>query len=127
MSDLDVNTITYNLLTGEINDPLRAIEAIDSKRIGLVSERSLFLNPATIFKCLKISYKTGFDIAPESLELIRKNAGLVGRLKGWFLEKSLNEVLEYTAPKELLASLTDLGVVDVYPEIAGYLIARGDE
>ncbi len=121
LSDLDINTISYNLLTGEIHDLLGAMKSIASRQISLVSERSLFLNPATIFKCLKIAAKTGFDVSPTSLEMIRKNAGIVLRLEGWFLRRSIDEVLEFASAEELLAAFDRLGLLEIRPEIVDYL------
>jgi tRNA nucleotidyltransferase/poly(A) polymerase len=122
VSDLDINTISYNLSDGRLEDPLGAINAIHSRQVGLVSERSLFLDPSAVFRCLKVAYKTGFDVVPESKEMIRKNVALLGRLQGWFLEKNLDAVLTYASAEDVLAYLTDLGILDVRPEIAEYVI-----
>lgn len=121
-SDLDVNTISYNLSTKEIHDPLDATNSINSRQINLVSERSLFLDPATIFRCLKIAAKTGFDVSPKSLEIIRKNARIVMRLESWFLKRKIDEVLEFATTDELMVMLDRLGLLEVRPEIFDYLM-----
>jgi tRNA nucleotidyltransferase/poly(A) polymerase len=121
LSDLDINTFTYNLLTGKINDPLQSLESIYKRQINLVSERSLFLDPATIFRCLKVSYKTGFSISPRSTEIIRKNIGLVSNLKDRFLQQILDDVLKYTNSSELVSALDNLGILKVRPEIFQFL------
>ena len=121
LSDLNINTISYNLLTGQINDPLGAVKSIKLQQVELVSERSLFLDPATILRCLKVAYKTGFTITPESLEIIRKNAKLILKLQDWFLIKNLDEVLKYATPGQVSASLESLGLIDIKPNLLKYL------
>lgn len=116
-SNFDINTLVFSLNDEIFYDPLDSIKSIQNKTINLVSEKSLYLDPATIFDGIKIMFKTKFQFSSKTREIIKRDSILVRKIQGWFLEQKIRDVLEYVNPNRLNEELDDLGILDSRPEI----------
>lgn len=123
-SDFDVNTISLNLaefnfgfpLTEQVIDPLGGVDSIRKGEINLVSDRSLFLNPAVILRAIKLAHKTQSEIHRNTVRLFKENIGLLTRLESNFYRKELKEAFEVVGEKILVNYLKCFRVFSVRPE-----------
>ena len=118
LSNFDVNTLVLGLPDGKFYDPLGAMESIKRKAINLVSEKSLYSNPASILDGLGIAFKTNFQFSDKTKETIRLNASVITKLQVWFLKQKVQSILEHSTSAKLKKELEDLGILEVRPEIA---------
>jgi tRNA nucleotidyltransferase/poly(A) polymerase len=113
--DFSINAIALDLISGTMHDPARGEKDIADRVVRVLHDRSFVDDPTRIFRAVRLAVRLGFDIEPQTAELMR-DAIESGALSTISKERIWREVFlamdEAQAPA-ILADLASRGALEV--------------
>lgn len=105
---------------GELLDPLGGERDLRAKLIRVLHAQSFVDDPTRIFRAVRYAGRYGFEIAPETLSRVDRDARLVLRgLSGERLRHEFDLIFDEPEPVKLLTALVGLDVLsDVHSDLA---------
>ncbi len=119
LSDLSRRDFTVNAMAmdekGNVTDPFGGREDIEKGVIRSVGDpdRRFSEDALRMLRAVRFSAKLGFEIAPETMSAIEKNAGLAAALSAERVREELGRILISPRP-EMSAMAVKLGLLDAY-------------
>jgi len=112
--DLTINSLMKNISTGEIIDLTgNGINDIKKGIIRTTSNPDIIYgeDPLRMMRTVRFSVKYGFEILPEALNGIKKNAHLINTISSERISDELNKILLSKEPARGLELLKDTGLL----------------
>jgi tRNA nucleotidyltransferase (CCA-adding enzyme) len=78
--DITINALAYDTFSAELIDPLKGLSDLRKGIVRIISEDSLKDDPLRGIRALRFAIQFGFDIAGETLSLIRAYAATIHRV-----------------------------------------------
>jgi hypothetical protein len=75
--DAKMNAMAININTGKFIDPLGGLEDIKNKQISAANPEAFSDDPLRMIRMISFSSRFGFTIEPETMKMIKENAGRV--------------------------------------------------
>lgn len=120
LTDINVNSIYINCVSGSVYDPHRAVSALKNKVLELPKE-ALLATPRYIFQLCRLTVElTGsFQLGVNTWFTIYDNARVVQHIDPSALREELNAILLLEKPGAVLRLLHDLRVIEfILPELS---------
>jgi poly(A) polymerase len=92
--DFTVNGLGFDLSSDSLIDPVVGLEDIRSKTIRLISEDAILADPLRMLRAFRLAAVSGFEIAPQTLSVIKEQATLVARSAGERIRAELFKIME---------------------------------
>lgn len=110
--DLTINSIAIDLMTGEIIDPLDGMRDLEEGIIRFAGDgqQRIDSSPIRPLRACRFAAVLQFRIAPESLDLIRRNASRIGEAESQGIKRELDRILRAADPALALEAMTFTGL-----------------
>jgi Poly A polymerase head domain/Probable RNA and SrmB- binding site of polymerase A len=105
--DFTINAIARPVAGGDYVDPLGGRPDLEARRLRAVSESAFEDDPLRLLRAVRLEDELGFELDPETEELVRRHAGLVAEPAG---ERIVGE-LERLSPNGF-ARADELGLLE---------------
>lgn len=114
--DFSINTLAACLNPGrfgDLLDPFRGIDDMESGLIRVLHDRSFIDDPTRIFRAVRFERRFDFTMEDKTMVLIREavSAGLVEKLSGHRIASELRLVLREDDPLPVIRRLGEFGVL----------------
>lgn len=117
--DFGVDAMAMALSSGRIVDPFNGQADLDLKQIRMVSGKIFDNDPIRLLRAFRIAALLGFEIESNTLDVIKKKAGLIRHSAGERIRTELFSLLETPQSYPYLAQMTECGLLfAVFPEMA---------
>ena len=111
--DLTVNAMAKNVLTGDVCDPFNG--ACDLQRKVLRHTTDAFAeDPLRVFRVARFAAKFGFQVASETLALMRQLVSELSTLSAERVWQELRKALNTPNPSRFFEVLKDVGALDTF-------------
>jgi tRNA nucleotidyltransferase (CCA-adding enzyme) len=117
--DLTINAIAVNIRNGEVYDPHNGREDIENGIIRHVSE-AFSDDPLRVVRAARYASRFGFEIAPETLDMMKKTSDKVRAIPDPRFGLELIKVFKQAeSPRRFFDTLSNVGALTKsYPEIS---------
>jgi tRNA nucleotidyltransferase (CCA-adding enzyme) len=96
---------------GMLLDPLGAMADLESRRIRVLHARSFVDDPTRMYRAVRYEQRLGFEIAPETRDLVLGALGSIGLLSAHRLRQEFDQVLGEASAGAILRRLAELGLL----------------
>jgi putative nucleotidyltransferase with HDIG domain len=124
-ADLEARDFTVNAMAwpldglGESLDPFGGQRDLDARLVRAVTERSLRDDPARAMRAVRLAGELGFEIEPQTVEWIRRDAALLVNVSAERVRDELGKLLVQPDSLAGIQRMDDLGLLaQVLPEVA---------
>lgn len=119
--DLSINSLFYDLDKKEIVDLVGGISDLENKIIRMVGdpEKRIEEDPLRILRCIRFSYRYGYNIDEETSEDIKKTKKSLQRIVKERIWEEIKKAYGYKKNfKDYLQIVTDLGLLEeIFPNL----------
>lgn len=109
--DFTINALALDLSSETLIDPVDGLRDIKSRTIRLISEDAILADPLRLLRAFRLSAVLGFEIAPQTLSLIKGHAGLVLHPAGERIRAELFRMMGVDRSYSSLRKMADAGLV----------------
>ena len=92
--DFTINSLGFDLSSDSLIDPVGGLDDIRSKTIRLISEDAILADPLRMLRAFRLAAVLGFEIAPQTLSVIKEQATLVAGSAGERIRAELFKIME---------------------------------
>jgi tRNA nucleotidyltransferase (CCA-adding enzyme) len=126
--DFTINTLALRIdgeHWGELHNEMDGLADLERGLVRVLHPQSFLDDPTRLFRAVRYEQRYGFQIAPETLTLIRPARQLVGSLSAERLRHELDLILEEEQVVAMLSRLAELDLLlPVHPALAWNDIIR---
>jgi tRNA nucleotidyltransferase (CCA-adding enzyme) len=120
--DFTINAMALRLdgrFWGKVHDPLGGQTDIERSLIRILHKNSFIDDPTRMLRAVRYALRYGFEIEPETLNLINDDARQVlSRLSGERLRHEIDLMFEESNPSEMLHRLAELNLLSsIHPSL----------
>jgi tRNA nucleotidyltransferase/poly(A) polymerase len=116
--DFTINAIAYSLSSGRIIDPLGGIPDLAEKKIRMVSKQAFIKDPIRMIRAYRICAYLDFNIDPQTVSTIKRDAKLVKNSAGERIRTELFKILQSYKAYYYLSQMADVGLLrEIFPEL----------
>lgn len=116
--DFTVNGLGFDLSSEILIDPVGGLDDIRSRTIRLISEDAILADPLRMLRAFRLSAVLGFEIAPQTLSIIKKQAALVARSAGERIRAELFKMMEVERSFPYIKQMSEAGLLmKLIPEL----------
>ncbi len=116
--DFTINGLGFDLSSETLIDPVGGLDDIKSRTIRLISEDAIPADPLRMFRAFRLAAVLGFEIAPQTLSLIKEHAGLVIQSAGERIRAELFGMAEADRSFSHLKQMSEAGLLmKLIPEL----------
>ena len=116
--DFTVNGLGFDLSSESLIDPVGGLDDIRSKTIRLISEDAILADPLRMLRAFRLSAVLGFEIASQTLSVIKEQAALVARPAGERIRGELFKMMEAERSFPYIEKMSQLGLLmKLIPEL----------
>ena len=116
--DFTVNGLGFDLSSDSLIDPVGGLEDIRSKTIRLISEDAILADPLRMLRAFRLAAVLGFEIAPQTLSVIKEQATLVARSAGERIRAELFKIMEAETSFPYIEQMSRAGLLmKLIPEL----------
>lgn len=113
--DLTINSIAKNVATGEIVDPYNGIQDIHNKVIRTINTKAFEDDSLRIYRAVRFAVEFGFEIEPETAELMKKSIHLLKAVSPERVAIELEKVYSRSeTPARFFQILLELGGLQIH-------------
>lgn len=121
-SDLRVRDFTINAMaadqSGLVSDPTGGLVDLEARRVRAASRRSFAGDPIRLLRAVRMEAELGFEIEPDTAELMRQSAGLLSLSSAERLRDEFMRILALPGSHTSLCRLDEFGLLAlVIPEL----------
>ncbi len=117
--DFTINSIFFDINGADFFDPMGGIEAIENKIIDTYSLKNLEDDPLRLLRVFRFFSQTGFKIAPNILEFVKKNAALLNNVSKERINYEILKIFEGENLIEALLKMKETGLLfEIFPPMA---------
>lgn len=91
--DFTVNSIAINLRTKEVLDPFNGRKDLASKLLRATDKSAFVEDPLRIVRAIQFASRFKFEIEPNTLQLMKKNAELIKQISGERILEEFDKIL----------------------------------
>lgn len=92
--DFTVNSIAVNLKTAQILDPFNGLKDLGNKILRATDKNAFIEDSLRIVRAIQFAARFKFDIEPNTLELMRKNAKLIKEISGERIKDEFDKIIK---------------------------------
>lgn len=92
--DFTVNGLAFNLSSERLIDPVGGLDDIRSSTIRLISEDAISADPVRMIRAFRLASVLDFEIAPQTLSVIKEQAALIAGSAGERIRAELFKMME---------------------------------
>jgi poly(A) polymerase len=116
--DFTVNGLGFDLSSESLIDPVGGIDDIRSRTIRLISQDAILADPLRILRAFRLAAVLGFEIAPQTLSVIKDQAALIARPAGERIRGELFKIMEADRSFPYIKQMSQLGLLmKLIPEL----------
>ena len=116
--DFTVNGLGFDLSSESPIDPVGGLGDIRSKTIRLISEDAILADPLRMLRAFRLAAVLGFEIAPQTLSVIKEQTTLVVRSAGERIRTELFKVMEAERSFPYIEQMSQVGLLmKLIPEL----------
>ena len=116
--DFTVNGLGFDLSSENLIDPVGGLDDIRSKTIRLISEDAILADPLRMLRAFRLAAVLGFEIAPQTLSVIKERVALVARPAGERIRGELFKMMEAERSFPYIEQMSQLGpLMKLIPEL----------
>ena len=116
--DFTVNALGLDLGGGRLIDPVGGLNDIRSKTIRVISEEAIKADPLRMVRAFRLGAVLGFDIAPDTLSVIKKLSPHITRTAGERIRSELMRMMDAGGSFPYLKQMFDAGLlIQLFPEL----------
>ncbi len=117
--DFTVNAMARNVRTSELVDPFGGREDLKKKQIRQVFAETFKEDPLRLIRAVQFSARLGFEIEPETLNSMTKNAALIKTVSSERVVEELRKLFMAAKPSIGFDIMESCGILPhLFPEIA---------
>lgn len=109
--DFTVNGLGFDLSSEVLIDPVGGLDDIRSKTIRLISKDAISADPVRMLRAFRLSTVLGFEIAPQTLSIIKDKAALVTRSAGERTGAELFKIMETGGSFQCIKQMSEVGLL----------------
>jgi len=110
--DFTINSIAVNIMTGELLDPFNGKADLEKKLLRATDKTAFVDDALRIVRGIQFAARFGFDIEPETMKLMQKNAHLVKDISGERVYDEFQKILNKGGSTQLALNLLHQTGVD---------------
>lgn len=116
--DFTINALGYDFGPDRLIDPAGGLEDLRSGTVRLVSEEAVRADPVRMLRAFRFAAVLGFDVAPETLNIIGRENERIVRSAGERIRSELFQLMSAPRSAVHLRRLADVGLLTrVIPEL----------
>ncbi|OEU47328.1 MAG: hypothetical protein BA861_02000 [Desulfobacterales bacterium S3730MH5] len=106
------------LRSGGLIDPVGGLKDIRSKTIRLISEDAILVDPLRMVRAFRLAAVLGFEIAPQTLSVIKEHSALVARSARERIRAELFKTMEAKKSFPYIEQMCEAGILmKLFPEL----------
>jgi len=112
--DFTINTLALSLQAhqfGELLDHWGGLKDLEDKRLRVLHSRSFVDDPTRVLRAVRLEQRLGFQIDPQSAELMEMALPLLERVSGDRIRHEIEHIFSEAAPEIILARLDAISVL----------------
>ena len=114
--DFSINAICYDLNNDKFIDLFNGVEDIKNKKIKAVSEKNIVDDPLRIMRAFRFSAVLGFEIEPETINIIKKHSSLITKPAKERVTYELVKMFSGNNVADVLLKMDECGVLEnIFP------------
>ena len=114
--DLTINAICYDINNDKFIDPFNGIEDIKNRKIKAISEKNIIDDPLRIMRAFRFCSTLGFEIEPETINLIKKHHNLINKPAKERLTYELMRTFGGNDVAKIILKMDECGVLEeIFP------------
>jgi len=118
--DFTINSMAYDLYTGNLIDITGAKKDLNQRCIRMVSPQVFQKDPVRLIRAFRIALTTGFNIEKDTMAAIRSNRHLISSTAGERVRDELFGILRTDASRTAIHAMADTGLLlEIFPELKG--------
>ncbi len=116
--DFTVDGLGFDLSSESLIDPFGGLDDIRSKTIRLISEDAILTDPLRMLRAFRLAAVLGFEIAPQTLSVIKEQATLVTRPARERIRGELFKMMEAERSFPHIEQMSQIGLLmKLIPEL----------
>ncbi|MDM8522683.1 HD domain-containing protein [Desulfococcaceae bacterium HSG8] len=116
--DFTINAMAYDLFSGKIVDCMESLRDISDKKIRMVSEQAFRNDPLRLLRAYRMGALLGFEIDPQTVSAIRRNAPLIRKPAGERIRSEIFKIFNTPNSYNYISQMADSGLLfEIFPEL----------
>ncbi|MCD6594645.1 HD domain-containing protein [bacterium] len=117
--DFTINSIAYNIETGELIDPTNGIKDIESKILRSTDEHGFENDPLRLLRLCRLRAKLNFDIEPQTFDIAKNSVSKISNIPPERIGEEFTKIMKLDKPSSAFRCMQQLGIIDIIiPELA---------
>ncbi len=117
--DFTINSIAYDIRTGELIDPANGIEDIKSKVLRMTSEHSFDTDPLRLLRLCRLRAKLNFRIEPKTFAIAKNSVSKLTKISPERIGEEFTKIMKLDKPSSAFRCMQELGILElIIPELA---------